>query len=336
VAVLIVVGLVVVAFLPGGRKSGPRGTFRIVCTFLPNYVFAENIVGNSPGVEVKLLVSPDLGCPHDYTISTADLKLMGDADVIVANGLGLEPFLDKLRRENTKARLITISDDCDVLKAQTPHSHSHGTDTHPGEDEQKSPAEGREERPAGSRSRVGQEEHLDGDLNPHVWVSPVQAVLQVRSLARQLVAIDPARGQTYNANAEAFVARIEKLHKEMLEASKGFVNRRIVTFHDAFAYLARDLNLEVVATLTIDPLRPPSAQEMGNLIRTIKETQAAAVFYEPAYSDAAARTIARDAGVPALPLNPFNTLDGKPTAGSYEEVMEQNLKVLKQALGAKP
>lgn len=298
VAVLVVAGLVVVALLPSGRDGSPPGTFRIVCTFLPNYVFTENVIGNSPGIDAKLLVSPEVGCPHGYVMSTADLKLIGDADVIVANGLGLESFLDRLRRENPKARLITISDDCDVLKAQAPDIHAHPAATQHGEEAGKEheAAHGAEtghgsEATHGSEA-AGHEGHVESDLNPHVWVSPVQAVRQVRSLTRQLAAIDPAHAQAYRANADAFIARIEKLHAETLEASKGFVNRRIVTFHDAFAYLARDLNLEVVATLTIDPSRPPSAQEMANLIRTIKQTHAAAVFYEPAYSDSAARAIA--------------------------------------------
>jgi zinc transport system substrate-binding protein len=158
-------------------------------------------------------------------------------------------------------------------------------------------------------------------------------VFQVRSLARQLADADPARAAVYQANSEAFIERLDKLRNDMQEAARHFRDRKVVTFHDAFAYLARDLNLEVVATLAGDPEHMLSARRMGEVIETIKQTGAAAIFCEPAYSDRAARVVGEDTGVPVLTLNPFNTIDGPPTAGSYEQVMRRNLEVLVQALG---
>jgi len=368
---LLVLGAVVAAIviavilLPSGMPTARPGQLRVVCTFLPNYVFARNVVQGVPGVDLHLLLSTNLGCPHDYTVTPADLKAVAQADVIVANGLGLEPFLDDLRRANPKAKVVLISGDCDVLEAETEHHHAHKEtenlshlgatgslparaladkplDMSSGREPPVAPEPGEEhhddhEGHAETQSTTAHaDEHDEHELNPHVWVSPVQAIRQVRSLARQMSEIDPARAESYRANADAFITRVESIHHAMLEAAAGFTNRRIVTFHDAFAYLARDLNLEVVATLTLDPSNPPSAQDMAHIIETIRETRAAAVFYEPAYSDRVARTIGRDAGVPVFPLNPFNSLDAVPTERSYENVMRRNLETLKQALGTKP
>ncbi len=344
---LIVVVAAVLAFvlaIPRGPQAKPAGQLQIVCTFLPNYVFTRNIVGQSPRVGVRLLLPRNVGCPHNYVITPADLKAVAQADIIVANGLGLELFLDNLRRTNPKARLISISGDCDVLEARSldPHKHAeHGhTATEPehqGEEEEgrKHGEDDKHDEPAASQ-HAHADGHADHELNPHVWVSPVQAVRQIRSLARQLAEADPDHATAYKANAEVYISRIESLHRRMVEAAAGFANRRIVTFHDAFAYLARDLNLEVAATLTIDPTTPPSARAMASVIETIRQGKVAAIFYEPAYSDSTARTISRDTGVPAFPLNPFNSLDGEPGDRSYEEVMETNLEVLKKALGPKP
>jgi len=337
--------LAVVVFLPSGRDSKEAARLRVVCTFLPNYVFARNVVGDTPGVNVRLLVSTDVGCPHNYVVTPADLKAVAQADVIVANGLGLESFLDMLRRTNPKARVITISDDCDVLQSRDSHHHEHHTAEPPAstpttEHIDAHNHEGHEHHDRGAVHAEEADDHHDDEHagpepNPHVWVSPAQATKQIRSLARQLAEVDPEHAGRYQANAEAYIARIETLRRRMKDAAAGFANRRIVTFHDAFAYLAKDLDLEVVATLTLDPSRPPSAAEMADVIKTIRETGAAAVFFEPAYSDTVARTISRDAGVPAFPLNPFNSLDAKPTERSYEQVMEANLGVLAKALGPK-
>lgn len=158
----------------------------------------------------------------------------------------------------------------------------------------------------------------------------------MRTLGRKLAAADHQRADHYLANAERYAKRLEALAGRMREAAGGFKNRNIVTFHDAFAYLARDLDLNVVATLTVEPDAGISAHQMRELVGTIQKQQVAAIFYEPAYSSAVAQSLAEQTGVPAYPLNPFNYLKGQPAADSYEQVMEENLKTLQQALGNNP
>lgn len=313
--------LVLVSLLPGDREPAADGSeLTVLCTFLPVHVLTLNVVGDAPGVNVQLLVPPNVGCPHSYAMRSGDLKRVGRAGVIVANGLGIEGFLDEAIRQNASGRLITISDGCDVLYTRCEHA-THHPDDERGDD--------------GGAGDAHNHEH--GDENPHVWVSPLQAIRQVRSLARQLADADPQRAELYEANGEAYVLRLQALHKDMRTAADAFGNRRIVTFHDAFAYLARDLGLDVVATLTVDPGHQISATKMAEVIRTIRRTGAAAVFCEPAYSDAAARSVADEAGgIPVLMLNPLNTIDGEPTAESYEQVMRQNLEVLEKALASAP
>ena len=309
---LLVVGMagLITAALLANRAARKPDTpaqaepFRILCTFLPPYVMTLNVVGDTPGVAVELLIAPETGCPHGYSARAKDLKRIAAADVIVANGLGVEGFLERLTRGETTP-LITLSDGCEVLPARC-HGHDHDAD------------------------------HDHGEINPHVWVSPRQAIRQVESLVARLSEIDPERAEQYRENGAAFSARLETLHTEMKAAADRFENRNVVTFHDAFDYLAHDLDLHVVATLAQDPSHAPSAGEMARIIDAIKRADAAAVFYEPAYSDRLARTVARDAGVPVFPLNPFNSIDGEVTARSYEEVMRANLETLQQALVSTP
>src|SRR5690606_29994119 len=122
----------------------------------------------------------------------------------------------------------------------------------------------------------------------------------------------------------------------MKTAAERFENRNIVTFHDAFAYLVRDLDLNVVATLTVDPEAGLSARQMADLSNILKSQDVAAIFHEPAYSDRTAKALARQTGVPAYSLNPFNYAERKPDAEAYERVMEENLRTLTHALGGRP
>jgi ABC-type Zn uptake system ZnuABC Zn-binding protein ZnuA len=294
---------------PGGSATRPANErLRIVCTFLPVYVFTLNVTRDVPGVRAELLVSSDVGCPHDYSLRPEDVRRLADADLIVVNGLGLEPFLGAEPSQTEDPRHISISDQCDVIRseheeAEDPHgghAHSHGNES---------------------------------EVNPHVWVSPAQAIKQVQTLADKLGRRDARYAQHYSRNAAVYVERLSALRDRFAAAGKTFEKRNIVTFHDAFAYLARDLKLKVVATLTQDPEHAPSAREIADAVETIKRTQAAAIFYEPAYPVAVARTVSQETGVPLFPLNPFNSMATPPTVDSYEAVMDQNLRTLQQVLG---
>lgn len=282
-------------------------TLRIVCTFLPVYVFTKNVVGSTPGVSVELMIGADNGCPHNYALRPTDVKRVASAQIIVANGLDMEPFLDELSGVNASARVLTISDDCNTIVSQQPCDHDHGEDHH--------------------RHEIA---------NGHVWASPKEAATQVRTLARKLAEADPTRAEPYRANAEAYAKKLLDLHDRMNAAAKGFRVRKIVTSHDAFAYLARDLGLEVVNTLNAEPGREPSARQLMDLVKSIRDAKAAGIFYEPGSAEKLAHTVAKEAGIRAFALNPFNSLNHEPRLDSYETVMADNVKTLAQALGGAP
>lgn len=316
VVLLVVIGLLGV-FDPFGlqnKKPVEKSGTTVVCTFLPVYVFALNVIGNLPGVNVELLVSPDVGCPHHYTLRPADQMKMARADVVIANGLGMESFLDELMKSHPKVKVITTADDCEVIPTRCTHDHAHDEHDH---------KENAEEH---------EHEHAHGP-NGHVWVSPAEAIKQVQTLARKLGEIDPGRRTIYDLNAINYVANLKLLQAKVEQAKSGFVNRKIVTMHDSFDYLARDLGLEVVGLLQLEPDQAPTAREMTELVDTIKREKVAAIFYEPSSPVRVAETIARDSGVPAYELNPFTSFVGTPTVKSYEEVMLKNLEILKNALG---
>jgi zinc transport system substrate-binding protein len=314
---LLIVGmaaLLILSLLASSRRPAQApGGFKVLCSFLPVYVFAQNVVGDTPGVQVDLLLSPDLGCPHDYALRPGDLIRINRADLVIVNGLGAEPFMETLLANKPRDRVLTIADETDALAVE-PEDADHDQETEAG--------------------HAGHHHH--DKYNPHVWASPIQAAREVRTLARKLAAADPVHAERYRANAELYAKRLESLAERMKAAAKGFKSRNIVTFHDAFAYLARDLDLNVVATLAIDPQNGASANQMAELDRIIRQQNVAAVFYEPAYSDATAKTLARQTGVPAFPLNPFNYVKGAPDMTAYERVMEENLRILEQALGNRP
>jgi ABC-type Zn uptake system ZnuABC Zn-binding protein ZnuA len=172
-----------------------------------------------------------------------------------------------------------------------------------------------------------------GEVNPHTWVSPRNAILQVREIEKALSAARPAGAQSFRRNADAFVSRLSALAAEFEAAAKTFQRRNIVTFHNVFDYLARDLGLTVVGEIETAPGQEPSAGEIRKLSRTIRERKVPAIFSEPQYSPKLAETLAREAGVPVRVLDPVAT--GSPALTAYEDAMRRNLSTLKEALSAR-
>jgi zinc transport system substrate-binding protein len=172
-----------------------------------------------------------------------------------------------------------------------------------------------------------------GEINPHTWVSPRNAILQVREIEKALSEARPGLAPAFRRNADAYVFRLTALAAEFEAAAMTFRRTNIVTFHDVFDYLARDVGLTVVGKIETVPGQEPSAGEIQRLSRTIREKEVPAVFSEPQYSPKLADTLAREAGVPVRVLDPLAT--GSTALTAYEDAMRRNLSTLKEALSSR-
>ena len=101
-----------------------EGKYCIVTSFYPVYIAAANITKGVDGVEVINMTKPQTGCLHDYQLTTDDMRLLDRADAFVANGAGMEAFLDKVIREHKNMTLIDASRGIELLESdgeENPH-----------------------------------------------------------------------------------------------------------------------------------------------------------------------------------------------------------------------
>jgi zinc transport system substrate-binding protein len=280
---LLLASLVVV---PSG-SAGAR-PLRILTSFYPMYVMTLNIVGDAPGVTVKCLASPSTGCLHDYQLMPGDLVALTRADVFVANGAGMETFLDKAVGQVPGLKVIEAASGIE----------------------------------------------LDDRNNPHLWVSIGGAIAETGNIARGLAVADPVRAGLYKRNAADYVATLERLRTRMHASVDKLKNRKIITFHEAFPYFAREFGLTIVGVIEREPGSEPGAQELARIIRLVKESGVRAIFAEPQYPAKSAEIIRRETGVSVALLDPAVTGDPDPVKArrSYCETMERNLAVLVKAL----
>ena len=272
-------------------SSAAAADLRVVATFYPLYISLLNITAGVDGVTAVCLAPVQAGCLHDYQMSTADRRALADADVLIYNGAGLESFLEELF-PTLSAFQINASQGAVLL----PGHH---------------------------------DPTLEGDVNPHIWVDPRGTILQVRNIAEGLSLADPEHAEQYTANADAYIARLEDLDSELREALAPYSGTPVVTFHEAFDYLADACGFRVVAVMETDVGSSPSPQALAELIGIIRTENVSALFSEAQYDEPCVGTISRETGLPVYILDPV--VSGPIDPNAYLDAMHQNLSTLLEA-----
>lgn len=287
--------------------AGLAAPLKVVTSFYPMYVHVLNVAGGVEGVQVDNLTEPITGCLHDFQLTTVHMRRLADADVLVANGGGMESFLEKVIAQRPGLKVVEASRGIEFIEGVGGHGHGHGP---------------------------GHECHGHDDVNPHVWVSPELAIRQVKNIAEGLAEIDPGRAGAYRANAAMYVERLEALRKRMGAGLGSVRGKRVVTFHEAFPYFAREFGLEIAAVVQREPGTEPSPRELARTIDLVKASKVVAVFAEPQYPATGAEAIRRETGVKFGLLDPVVTGPESPgeARDAYLRAMEKNLVVLKEAL----
>ena len=169
--------------------------------------------------------------------------------------------------------------------------------------------------------------------NPHLWVGITCYIQQVKNIADQLAKADAKHADLYKKNAEAYIAKLKRLKQDMHAKIDPLKNRKIVTFHEAFPYMAQEFKLEIVDVVEREPGTEPTPQELEALIKQVKGMPVKALFAEPQYSPAAAETVARETGAKIYQLVPCVTGEAKPeNKDAYLKAMAKNADVLAEAL----
>ena len=288
--------LAAIAVLPGWATAAPATTDKmsVVASFYPMYEFARQVGGDR--VTVRNLV-PAGAEPHDYELTPGDVIAVNQARVLIYNGAGLEPWVQKLLPQIPGRVLkVNASDGIPLVRMTS------------GEDK--------------------------GLTDPHVWLDPVLAQRQVDNILTGLVQADPAGRPTYEANAAAFKGKLASLH-DRIQRTLGRCRKKVfVASHAAFGYFAARYGLIQVSIAGITPEAEPSAAKIREILRIIRQHNIRVIYYETLVSPRVAAAIAREVGARTLVLNPVEGLtdDELRKGKDYLTVMQQNVENLAQGL----
>ena len=170
------------------------------------------------------------------------------------------------------------------------------------------------------------------DGNPHLWLDVSKARRYVERIRDALSELNPAGRAGYEANARAYLQELAALDGEVEMAVNSIPpdNRKLVTLHDAFPYLAGRYGLEVVAVVAPSPGQEPSARRLAELTETLRSESVPTVFKEPQFNANVLELAAEDAGVRVLNLLSDAFVDD---VNSYVELMRFNARQLQEGLG---
>ena len=289
---------------PADTAAGD-GRLRVLTSFYPMYDFACKIGGDC--IDVINMV-PSGTEPHDWEPSTNDLKNLEKADVFIYNGADMEPWADDLlvSRSDT-LRVVEASENVELRTTDGEHEHAH---EHEGAD------------------------HHHGDFDPHVWLDPENAKIEMEAIRDALCAADPENSTVFQSNYEKYAAELDVLDAEFREKLAPLPNRTIVVAHEAFGYLCDAYGLTQVGIEGLSPDSEPDPGRMAEVIDFVRDHSISTIFFEELVSPKVAEAIASETGAQAKMLSPLEGLsDEQAAAGAdYFSVMHDNLAALMEAL----
>lgn len=255
-------------------------------------------------VAVDVLVGPGADA-HVFQPTPAHARLVGQAQVVFANGLDFEGWLSRLLKTSAyKGRPITVSQGIQPLKDEAGHGN------HP-------------------------EGHSHGAVDPHAWQSVANVKVYARNIAQALCQADAASCDLYQRNARTYEAKLNELDTEIRAAWAPIpvAQRKVISSHDAFGYYARDHRVSFLAPQGVSTESEASAKGVAQLVRQIRKDQIKALFVESISDPRLIEQIARETGVKpsgALYSDSLSAPGGP--APSYIELMRFNTRALTAAV----
>lgn len=292
--------------------TGEADRITVLTSFYPLEYLVEQIGGDA--VTASSL-TPQGAEPHDLELSPAQVSQLSRADLLVYLS-GFQPSVDAAV-DQTDPSSLDVADvvDLEPLAAGDDHDHAGGDNTN-------------------GTDAVGNEgSHDHGQLDPHFWQDPERMAAAAEAVADALAAADPAEADTFYANADALITRLDALDSDYRTGLAACDSNVLVTAHEAFGYLTRAYGLEQVGIAGIDPEGEPSPARLREIGDIVQSNGVTTIFAESLINPRVAQVLADDLGIATAVLDPVESITATSPGDNYDQVMRANLSELRKALG---
>ncbi|MBA2488262.1 MAG: zinc ABC transporter substrate-binding protein [Chloroflexi bacterium] len=251
-------------------------------------------------------IVPDATNSHTFEPTPSDAQVLGRADLIVVNGLHLEePTLDLAeasKRAEAEIKFLgdnTITEDEWLFDFSFPES--------------------------------------EGDPNPHLWMNVAYARSYAELMGDWFSGADPANAVHYRSNFDALALRLDDLDLRIREAVETVPeeNRKLLTYHDSWAYWAREYGFDVIGAVQASDFSDPSPQEVAELIDQVRAENVPAVFGSEVFPSPVLEQIARESGATFVDALRDDEPPGAQDAPehTYLGMLQKDMTIMMEALG---
>jgi len=233
--------------------------------------------------------------PHDWEPTASDIIGLEKADVLIYNGAGLEHWTEDVLASLQNKDLLVVE--------------------------------------ASSGIELLDEAELE-ESDPHIWLDPLKAKIEMENIKKALVEADPENKDYYEENYEMYSIEFDNLHNEYKAILDPLINRDIVVSHEAFGYLTKAYDLNQIAIEGLTPDSEPTPSRIAQIIDFAKVNHVKVIFFEEMVSPKVAESIAKAIDAKTAILNPLEGLTDEQieNGNDYFSVMRENLKTLEDAL----
>jgi ABC-type Zn uptake system ZnuABC Zn-binding protein ZnuA len=286
--------------------TGGADKLDVATTVAPISSIARNVGGD----RIRLHgIVPDATNSHTFEPAPSDAQTLAKADLIVVNGLHLEqPTLDLAEASKAATTPIRMLGDATITKADWLFDFSFPESA--------------------------------GDPNPHLWMDVRYAKRYAELLRDWFSEADPANASAYAGNEAAYAKRLDELDTLIRTgvATVPEANRKLLTYHDSWAYWAREYGFTVIGAVQASDFSDPSPQEVARLIEQIRTEQVPAVFGSEVFPSPVLEQIARESGATFVDQLRDDEPPGAPTDAdhTYVGMLKKDMQVMIGALGGDP
>lgn len=287
-----------------GKTDTAGGKLRVVCTLFVPYDFVREIAGDK--VDLTLLLPPGMES-HSYDPTPADMKEVGNADLLIRVGENMETWSAKLFDKSTGAKAyLDIASEMGLRLAAHEHEHEH------------------------------EHEAEQGLVDAHIWTDPVYAQGMVKVIADALCRLDGSNAEFYKSNSEKYIEKLKALDSGFRDAVKNG-ERDTVVFSGRFAFrnFTERYSLKFVSALdACADNSEPGARTVAKIVDTVRDEKIPVIFYEELTEPRTAEIICGETGCAMRLFHSCHNVsrDEFEAGVGYLSLMNGNLENLREAL----
>lgn len=244
-----------------------------VVTIGPLAEFASAVGGER--VEVSVLVPPGAE-PHTFEPTPSDMLKIADADIYIKNGAGLEFWMDRILQANPQMLVIDSSRGIDLISEDADSEKIEQTNSDSGE---------------------------DSAVDPHIWLSPKNAVVQVSNICDGLIQADPADKDYFINNTDLYIEQLRTVDIDINTSLEGARRRTFIVHHPAWTYFAQDYGLTQLPIMENE--QEPGPRYLAGVVERARAEGISVIFVEPEFNQKTAEVLAREMNCSIVYIDPL-------------------------------